>query len=517
MSSLEKQIPLLFFCVPCGDSLAHSYIPFSFLFRPNNMNPCAHIRYSNHHAGNEWYRRLIKSNRPLYRACPKHTKLLVAKAVVQAVDQQGGRFLDKEKGSGLWYVVEYKRAVDKTSQGLRERERNGSDNDDDDSADNQDEMETTRTTMQDHDMSNPKADMTALARQISRKDPAPGGNRADVEAAAAEPGFAYEYAAAAATSTTTTAASAAAAAKAAANWIKEHNVNNSNSSSSSSKHKHSAAAALAIDKANAHRQQQQLNSFKTYTYTRKTAGATTDELDPLPPTMEPRQTSIFKFLQDTQLLAGPPGGQQPSNNDHRKPAAAAVRLPNVPNPNDRLRAQQLLQQAVQQQQLRKQQQASSSTTTNAAATDNNDAAAPSLTRFQSQVSDWLTSFWPVNHQGGGGTNAPAAATAPTTQYVRQPPPRKRKQAPSIMPEPTELETGASQVLLQMATSSKLFRGFSSLFEDPNIMAAGQPKQPPPPASNDSNKKPRSNTAATTDSLLDDYEESPMDARLRHVK
>jgi hypothetical protein len=78
---------------------------------------------SNHHPGNEWYRRLIKSNRPLYRACPKHTKLLVAKAIVQAVEQQHGRFLERSKKNGFWYVVSYKRAVDKTSQGLRERER----------------------------------------------------------------------------------------------------------------------------------------------------------------------------------------------------------------------------------------------------------------------------------------------------------------------------------------------------------------------------------------------------------
>jgi hypothetical protein len=84
---------------------------------------------SNHHPGNEWYRRLIRSNRPLYRACPKHTKLLVSKAIVQAVEQQGGRFLEHDKKSGLWYVVPYKRAVDKTSQGLRERDR---ENDDDD-------------------------------------------------------------------------------------------------------------------------------------------------------------------------------------------------------------------------------------------------------------------------------------------------------------------------------------------------------------------------------------------------
>lgn len=78
---------------------------------------------SNHHPGNEWYRRLIRSNRPLYRACPKHTKLLVAKAIVQAVQEQQGRFLERDLKNGVWYVIPYKRAVDKTSQGLRERER----------------------------------------------------------------------------------------------------------------------------------------------------------------------------------------------------------------------------------------------------------------------------------------------------------------------------------------------------------------------------------------------------------
>ena len=78
---------------------------------------------SNHHPGNEWYRRLIRSNRPLYRACPKHTKLLVAKAIVQAVEQQNGRFLERNKKTLHWYTISYKRAVDKTSQGLREKDR----------------------------------------------------------------------------------------------------------------------------------------------------------------------------------------------------------------------------------------------------------------------------------------------------------------------------------------------------------------------------------------------------------
>jgi hypothetical protein len=84
---------------------------------------CGRGGMSNHHPGNEWYRRLIRSNRPLYRACPKHTKLLVAKAIVQAVQEQQGRFLERDFDTGVWYVIPYKRAVDKTSQGLRERER----------------------------------------------------------------------------------------------------------------------------------------------------------------------------------------------------------------------------------------------------------------------------------------------------------------------------------------------------------------------------------------------------------
>ncbi|GKY94858.1 hypothetical protein MPSEU_000450700 [Mayamaea pseudoterrestris] len=99
---------------------------------------CGRGGMSNHHPGNEWYRRLIRSNRPLYRACPKHTKLLVSKAIVQAVEQQGGRFLEKDKKSKLFVQVPYKRAVDKTSQGLRERDReDGSESDEESDEDEQ--------------------------------------------------------------------------------------------------------------------------------------------------------------------------------------------------------------------------------------------------------------------------------------------------------------------------------------------------------------------------------------------
>ncbi len=56
----------------------------------------------------------------------------MSKAIVQAVEQQGGRFLDRDKSNGKWHKVSYKRAVDKTSQGLRERDRDDDASGDDD-------------------------------------------------------------------------------------------------------------------------------------------------------------------------------------------------------------------------------------------------------------------------------------------------------------------------------------------------------------------------------------------------
>lgn len=78
------------------------------------------------HQGNIWFRRLVRSNRALYKTCPKHTKLLVAKAVVKAVQGQcpPGRYLETDKATGGWKEIQYKRALDKTSQALRERDSN---------------------------------------------------------------------------------------------------------------------------------------------------------------------------------------------------------------------------------------------------------------------------------------------------------------------------------------------------------------------------------------------------------
>jgi hypothetical protein len=78
------------------------------------------------HQGNIWFRRLVRSNRALYKTCPKHTKLLVAKAVVKAVQGQNpsGRYLETDKATGGWKEIQYRRALDKTSQALREKDPN---------------------------------------------------------------------------------------------------------------------------------------------------------------------------------------------------------------------------------------------------------------------------------------------------------------------------------------------------------------------------------------------------------
>jgi len=88
---------------------------------------CGRGALTNNHPGNEWFRRLVRSNRSLYKSCPKHTKLLVAKAIVQAVqhqDPQGDFIKLYDAGDNLWKPVPYPQAVIKTSQALREKEPN---------------------------------------------------------------------------------------------------------------------------------------------------------------------------------------------------------------------------------------------------------------------------------------------------------------------------------------------------------------------------------------------------------
>ena len=74
------------------------------------------------HPGNVNYRDLIRKNKTCYSTCEKNEKIKISKSIVAAVRVIGGRFLDrdvKNKTRG-WFDIGDKKAVEKTSQALRE-------------------------------------------------------------------------------------------------------------------------------------------------------------------------------------------------------------------------------------------------------------------------------------------------------------------------------------------------------------------------------------------------------------
>mmetsp|Transcript_1327 Transcript_1327/g.2004 ORF Transcript_1327/g.2004 Transcript_1327/m.2004 type:complete len:825 (-) Transcript_1327:516-2990(-) len=98
-------------------------------YKPEEVEPhdkdvlCGRGGLTNYHPGNAWYRNMVRANRSLYKASPKHSKILVAKSICGHVLAQGSRFLECDKRTGSWFTISYKRAVDKTSQALREKDR----------------------------------------------------------------------------------------------------------------------------------------------------------------------------------------------------------------------------------------------------------------------------------------------------------------------------------------------------------------------------------------------------------
>lgn len=77
------------------------------------------------HPGNQTYRRLVNLNKGLYITCLKTEKLKISRSIVAAIREQKGRFLEKDSGAdsdgqGTWYDIGDKKAIEKTSQALRE-------------------------------------------------------------------------------------------------------------------------------------------------------------------------------------------------------------------------------------------------------------------------------------------------------------------------------------------------------------------------------------------------------------
>jgi hypothetical protein len=74
------------------------------------------------HPGNQTYRRLVNLNKGLYITCLKTEKLKISRSIVAVVREQKGRFLERHRdgNKGTWFDIGDKKAIDKTSQALRE-------------------------------------------------------------------------------------------------------------------------------------------------------------------------------------------------------------------------------------------------------------------------------------------------------------------------------------------------------------------------------------------------------------
>ena len=72
------------------------------------------------HPGNQTYRRLVNLNKGLYITCLKTEKLKISRSIVAAIREQNGRFLEKDAANGTWFDIGDKKAIEKTSQALRE-------------------------------------------------------------------------------------------------------------------------------------------------------------------------------------------------------------------------------------------------------------------------------------------------------------------------------------------------------------------------------------------------------------
>lgn len=77
---------------------------------------------TNRHPGNENFRGFVNRNKALYVTSTKRQKMTISRSIVEAVRNLSpqGRFLEKDVNTGLWSDIGDKKAVEKTSQALRD-------------------------------------------------------------------------------------------------------------------------------------------------------------------------------------------------------------------------------------------------------------------------------------------------------------------------------------------------------------------------------------------------------------
>lgn len=558
---------------------------------------CGRGGMSNHHPGNEWYRRLIRSNRPLYRACPKHTKLLVAKAIVQAVEQQNGRFLERDKASGDWYTISYKRAVDKTSQGLREKDRE---------LDCVDEAKKEAYKKREN-----------ASGLTGRKSKAP--TLADMTKGVIVRATSSQY--------------ALPARQVGSGRPTESSISVPSPKQAKQATQKQKPASRVTLKQQLPLHQNQAAKAAPQPALNRTGSAGLD-FTPLPPTLQIRQSSMYRNLKGTGLLPANSQALSPAKNKSKQPrpilpkvnnngsgsaassrsGSAAMPAPatNTTNVGAILQQQNLLLQQHQQNMLNNNvaqmpQQFNNVTMVPTAPAavprassgvvpmvlpygspeqwqlPGSNSQAPELTRFTSQVSDWLNSFWPMDGSSGAGRqqsapqmaslgdeepseeaiaavagrplqqnkpeeaavaveedSKPAAVDEPVVPRAAKPNKRKTSFMPPLpysgggggggvaanfeipldgMPA-TDLEHSVSATLLQLASSpTKLFSGLTSYFADDldNEESGTFSKKRRNDGDNINSEVSSKKRHKKRDSLLDDYEETPMEARIRQVQ
>jgi len=86
---------------------------------PNDVL-CGRGGLTNSHVGNKRYRYVVAEYQQEYLKARKNEKKDIARRIVARIKENGGRFLKRSADSIVWSEVTEKKAVEKTSQALRE-------------------------------------------------------------------------------------------------------------------------------------------------------------------------------------------------------------------------------------------------------------------------------------------------------------------------------------------------------------------------------------------------------------
>jgi hypothetical protein len=81
---------------------------------------CGRGGTTNAHEGNKRFRTVVAEHQEEYLTAKKKEKAIMAHKIVKIINGRGGRFLGKNDSNGSWEPVDEKKAIEKTSQALRE-------------------------------------------------------------------------------------------------------------------------------------------------------------------------------------------------------------------------------------------------------------------------------------------------------------------------------------------------------------------------------------------------------------